>query len=197
MSIDLGAFLGMRHISIPLTEGGKPVEGIFIPTAINGIRVKADQRPAGKGNQSKLRAFVNFMQRTYSNAFLQTVKDNLIRKGEQVTLYNVPAYQVCYSLPEETRNIIRAALKKRILRDNPNLAGQEDVKGTELSAAISRLMPFQMGDSYLMEEQQYNSGYASPTPPQAVQQVQTFTQAAIPTPEDDPLNGGEIDDLPF
>lgn len=171
-SLDLGCFIGARHISIP-GENGQPIPGLFIPTGINGIEVGEDTRGDGRANQSKIRAFVNFQQRSLNNKYLQAVKDRLISKGEVVTATNVPAWGVCYTLPEEKRSRIRAALKKKVLAEHPEYNGQEDVKGSDLAGAITRLMPFQMGDSYLMEEtpQSYTPQYGYPSP----QQVTGYT----------------------
>lgn len=188
-SIDLGCFIGVRHISIPVGENGQAIPGIFIPTGINGIDVADDTRGEGRANQSKIRAFVNFQQRSLNNKYIQAIKDRLISRGEPVTATNIPAWSVCYSLSEEKRTRIRAALKRKVLAEHPEYNGQEDVKGTELSAAISRFVPFQMGDSYLIEEsaQSYTPQYGYPAP----QQVTGYTPAQMPDPS------YQNEDLPF
>lgn len=192
-SIDAGAFLGARFISVPSPNGGKPVQGLFIPAAINGIDVRQDFRPVGKANQSGLRAFLSFTQRSVSNAYCQAVKDRLVSQGEGITPYNVPAWSVCYAIPEEKRLRIRSALKARVLADNPALSGQEDVKGTPLAAAISRLFPFQMGDSYLIEEQKPSGApaYADTMAPSVMDcspvAPQAMGEAPMPFDEDVPF----------
>ncbi len=193
-SIDLGAFIGMRHLSLPIGDDGKPINGIFIPTGINGIDVREDNRGEGKGNQSGFRAFVNFQQRTLSNAYITSIKNRLVSKGEAVTPYNVPAWQMCYILPEERRNAIRAALKKKLLAQHPEWTAQEDVQGTDLSRAISTMMPFQMGDSYLIEEQ--NAQQPSYNNAPVAQQVYGYTPVAAP-PADQQWQAPADDDLPF
>lgn len=191
-SIDLGAFLGARYISF--TEDGKTIPGIFIPTAINGIEVREDKRTKN-ANQSKLRAFINFVQRSYNAAFLTACKNKLVSTGETPTPYNVPAWQQCYTLPEERRLAIRAALKKVVIRDNPDLATMEDVKGNDLAAAISRLMPFSVGDSYLIEEQSAAAPPSYSSGPSA-QSVGGYTPAQLPA-DDNVYHGPDENDLPF
>ena len=117
-----------------------------------------------------------------------------MRKGEEITLYNVPAYQVAYTLPEEKRNKIRAALKARVIADHPEWKDQSDTQGTDLSRAISMLVPYQMGDSYLVEDQNTQQPRNSSAP--VAQGVAGYTQPA--SSEYDPFGGGEAnDDLPF
>jgi len=196
-SIDLGVFLGMRHITVPLGEGGKNIQGIFIPTGINGIDVREDNRPDGKCNQSKLRAFVNFQQRDYASAYLSSVRDRLTAKGEAITPYNVPAWQVCYTLPEERRTVIRGVLKQVVLKAHPEWSQQEDSKGTELAAAISILMPFQMGDSYLIDDGNGQQSQSYSSAPSA-QQVSGYTPVAAPPADQSGWDAPtSMDDLPF
>ena len=63
--------------------------------------------------------------------------------------------------------------------------------GTDLSRAISMMMPFTMGDCYLVEENRNTVAPANPSAPSA-QSVAGYTPAAAPaeTPEWD-------NDLPF
>lgn len=190
-SIDIGAFLGTRHLTINVD--GKDITGIFIPTAINGIEVREDTRTKNQ-NPSKIRAFVNFTQRSYSSAFLSATKDRLVSRGDTPTPYNVPAWQQCYTLAEDKRNAIRAALKKRVLAEHPEWNGMEDVKGNDLAAAISRLMPYQMGDSYLIEEQSSHPQQYSSAP--SAQQVSGYSSAAF-SPSESPWSLPEDSDLPF
>lgn len=159
-SQDLGIFIGAQFINLPRGEGQTPIPGIFIPAAINGIDVKADTREDGKRNVSGFRAFITTQQRALSGKYVEAVKQGLMRRGEPITPYNVPAYQLCYTLPEEKRVKIRAALAERLKKEHPEYAAQSDTPGTELARAVSTMMPFQMGDSYLMEE-------ASPAAPAA------------------------------
>ena len=63
-SIDIGTFIGARFLNLTLTEGGKPIPGIFIPAGINGIEIQQDTRDEGKRNASGFRAFLNFLQRS-------------------------------------------------------------------------------------------------------------------------------------
>ena len=93
-SIDIGTFIGARFLSLNLTEGGKSIPGIFIPAGINGIEVQTDTRDEGKRNASGIRAFLNFQQRSCNNKYIDAVKQSLQRKGEEITLYNVPAYHL-------------------------------------------------------------------------------------------------------
>ncbi len=176
-SIDLGAFLGVRFLNAQVGEDGSSVQGIFIPTGINGIEVKPDTRPDGKCNQSKLRAFLNFQQRSCNASYLQFIRNRIISAGETITPFNVPAWHQCYILPEEKRTKIRQALKKRILAEHPELAGQEDVRGTDLSKQISRLMPFQMGDSFLIDDSTAAPQAAAPTPPAVT--IANFSTAPV------------------
>lgn len=185
-SIDMGVFLGMRHITVDID--GKPISGIFIPTGVNGIDVSVDNRSKDKANQSGLRAFLNFQQRNYNAAYQSAVRDRLAQQGEVPTLYNVPAMQVCYTLPEERRKLIRASLKKKVLLEHPEWSAQEDIKGTDLAGAISRLMPFQMGDSYLMEDATANQQYGSAP---VSQSVSGYTPVSNYGPT------SEQEDLPF
>lgn len=194
-SIDLGVFLGTRLVTIPVGENGKPITGIFIPTGINGIEVVEDKRDEGKANHSKLRAFLSFMQRSYSNAFLTSCKNRLVAQGNAVTPYNVPAWQVCYSLAEEKRTNIRQALKQAVLRDHPEWSYMEDVKGNELAGAISRMMPFQIGDSYLVEEQQVGQSPSYSSAP-AAHSVSGYTPVA-PAQPDQQWSAPTDQDLPF
>lgn len=196
-SIDLGTFIGARYINLAQGEGKPDIPGIFIPAGINGIEVKADGR-TNNPNKSGFRAFLNMQQRSCNYKFINAVKENLIRKGDTPTLYNVPAYDVCYTLPEEKRKVIRAALKKRVIAEHPDWANQADEKGTDLARAISVLMPFQLGDSYLIEEQNSQQQSASPSAP-VTQGVSGYTPAAA-APADSqwtPPENPEDDDLPF
>ncbi len=192
-SIDAGAYIGARLVSIPAGEGGKPVQGIFIPTGINGIDVREDSRPEGKCNHSKIRAFLNFQQRPLVAKYLSAIRDRLVARGETVTPYNVPAWSVCYTIPEERRLQIRSALKGAVLKAHPEMAGQEDVKGTALAAEISRMMPFQMGDSWLIEERQTSASPYTPAPP--AHQVVGYTSVAAPPA--DANYAFDPDDVPF
>lgn len=193
-SIDLGTFLGAKFLNVALTEGGKPFPCICIPVGVNGIAVQTDTREEGKRNQSGFRAFLNFIQRSCNGKYIEAVKQSLLRRGEEVTLHNVPAYQVCYSLKEELRNNIRAMLKARVLADHPEWKDQTDTQGTDLARAISTLMPFQMGDSYLMEEQQQQPRNTSALIAQGV-----AGYSAPVSNEYDPLGmpTGNMDDVPF
>ena len=134
-SQDLGVFIGARYICPTFEEGGKPIRGIFIPVDINGIEVQQDNREEGKRNASGIRAFINTQQRSCNNKYIDAVKQSLMRKGEEITLYNVPAYQICYTLPEEKRQKIRAALAKRLKLEHPEWAQQTDTQGTDLQSA--------------------------------------------------------------
>ncbi len=194
-SIDVGAFIGARFLNLTLTEGGKPIPGIFIPAGINGIEVQTDNRDEGKRNNSGIRAYMNFQQRNPSNKYVEAVKQGLQRKGEPITLYNVPAYQVAYTLPEAKRTRIREALKKRVLAEHPEWKDQTDTQGTELSRAISMLMPYQVGDSYLIEEQQQQGAPRNASAPVS----QGVTGYSAPENNDyDPFGEGAApDDLPF
>lgn len=194
-SIDAGTFIGARFLNLTLTDGGKPIPGIFIPAGINGIEVQTDNRDEGKRNPSGIRAFLNFQQRICNNKYIEAVKQSLMRKGEEITLYNVPAYQVAYTLPEEKRKPIREALKKRILAEHPEWKDQTDTQGTDLSRAISTLMPYQVGDSYLMEEQNAQQQPRNASAPVS----QAVSGYSSPTSNDyDPFGGEQApDDLPF
>ena len=193
-SIDIGTFIGARFLNLTLTEGGKPIPGIFIPAGINGIEIQQDTRDEGKRNASGFRAFLNFLQRSCNGKYIDAVKQSLMRKGEEITLYNVPAYQVAYTLPEEKRTKIRAALKARVIADHPEWKDQSDTQGTDLSRAISMLVPYQMGDSYLVEDQNTQQPRNSSAP--VAQGVAGYTHPA--SSEYDPFGGGEAnDDLPF
>lgn len=195
-SIDLGIFTGARFLSLTLTEGGKPIPGIFIPAGINGIEVKNDDREESKRNPSLFRAFINLRQVFCNNKYLDAVKQSLLRKGENITLYNVPAFNVAYSLPEDRRKVIRAALAKRVIAEHPEWANQSDEKGTELAGAISRMMPFNMGDSYLIEEQAQTS--ATPATNAAPTATPTTSWAPPSGTDYDPFSAGDApDDLPF
>ena len=108
----------------------------------------------------------------------------------------MPAYSVCYTLPEEKRAKIRAVLAKRVIAEHPELANQTDTQGTDLAKAISTLMPFQMGDSYLIEEQNAQQQPRNSSAPVAQGVTGYSTQA--PTDYADPFGGEEApDDLPF
>lgn len=199
-SIDAGIFTGARYIEpeFPTADGkGKvKIPGIFIPTGINGIDIKADTRDEGKRNASGFRAFLTFVHRGLSGKYIQTIRDRLTREGEQITAYNVPAYSVCYTLPEDKRAKIRAVLAKRVIAEHPELANQTDTQGTDLAKAISTLMPFQMGDSYLIEEQNTPQQPRNSSAPVAQGVTGYSTQA--PTDYADPFGGEEApDDLPF
>lgn len=194
-SIDVGTFIGARFLSLNLTEGGKSIPGIFIPAGINGIEVQTDTRDEGKRNASGIRAFLNFQQRSCNNKYIDAVKQSLQRKGEEITLYNVPAYQVAYTLPEAKRTKIREALKKRIISERSELSNQTDTQGTELARAISMLMPYQMGDSYLIEEQNAQVALRNASVPTA----QGVTGWTPPEQSNyDPLGEDSLpEDLPF
>ena len=144
-SIDAGIFTGARYIEpeFPTADGkGKvKIPGIFIPTGINGIDIKADTRDEGKRNASGFRAFLTFVHRGLSGKYIQTIRDRLTREGEQITAYNVPAYSVCYTLPEEKRAKIRAVLAKRVIAEHPELANQTDTQGTDLQSLSLRGCP--------------------------------------------------------
>ncbi len=193
-SQDLGVFIGARYICPTFEEGGKPIRGIFIPVDINGIEVQQDNREEGKRNASGIRAFINTQQRSCNNKYIDAVKQSLMRKGEEITLYNVPAYQICYTLPEEKRQKIRAALAKRLKLEHPEWAQQTDTQGTDLARAISMMMPFQMGDSYLMEEQSASQTPRNTSAPVA-QGVAGYTSQQ-PDPFDEAFTQNN-DDLPF
>lgn len=193
-SIDIGTFIGARFLNLTLTEGGKPIPGIFIPAGINGIEIQQDTRDEGKRNASGFRAFLNFLQRSCNGKYIDAVKQSLMRKGEEITLYNVPAYQVAYTLPEEKRNKIRAALKARVIAEHPEWKDQSDTQGTDLSRAISMLMPYQMGDSYLVEDQNNQQPRNSSAP--VSQGVAGYSAPA--SADYDPFSGAATeDDLPF
>lgn len=194
-SQDLGIFIGAQFINLPRGEGQAPVPGIFIPAAINGIDVRADNRDEKKRNASGFRAFINTQQRSCSNRYIEAVKQGLMRKGEQVTLYNVPAYQVCYMLPEEKRTKIRAALEKRIKAEHPEWAEQTDTSGTDLAREISTMMPFQMGDSYLIEEQSQPTTHMNVSAP--VAQGVTGYSAAVLNEDNSGQWAPADEDLPF
>ncbi len=194
-SQDLGVFIGVRFIAPVFTEGGNPIRGVFIPTDINGIEVQQDTRDEGKRNHSGIRAFINTQQRACNNKYIEAVKQSLMRKGEAVTLFNVPAYQICYTLPEEKRTRIRTALAKRIIAEHPELASQTDTQGTDLARAISMMMPFQMGDSYLIEESSASDAPRNASAPVA-QGVAGYTPASSPDPFDSAFQDSDAD-LPF
>ena len=194
-SQDLGVFIGAQFINLP-REGQSPIPGIFIPVGINGIEVKQDNRDESKRNASGFRAFFITQQRVCSNKYIEAVKQGLMRKGETVTLYNVPAYQVCYTLPEEKRQKIRAALAKHIIAKHPEWAQQTDTQGTDLARAISMMMPFQMGDSYLIEEQQASAAPVNNATPVA-QGVAGYTPIDSYSTDGSFLPPVSDDDLPF
>lgn len=194
-SVDAGQFIGARYLTLDFD--GKKISGLFVPDKINGIEVKSDNREEGKRNVSGFRAFLNFRQFTGKsfNKYIQSVKEGLMRKGEPITLHNVPAYQVAYSLPEAKRNAIRAALAKYVIAQNPELATQTDTEGTDLARAISTLMPFQMGDSYLMEDQQQAAAPVNNSAP--VTQGVSGYSSAVAAPADSEWQSPQDDDLPF
>ena len=196
-SIDLGAYIGARYINFTEGEGKKVIPGIFIPAGINGIEVKQDNRQEGKGNGSGFRAFLNFQQRPVNYKLIDSIKQRLVSQGEIPSAYNVPAYDVCYVLPEEKRKAIRKNLAKAVLIAHPEWKDQPDEKGTDLARAISTMMPFSIGISYLMEDQHSASPMASSNAPVA-QGVAGYTPAT-PAPAD--ANGSdpyaEDPDLPF
>ena len=199
-SVDMGIFTGARYLEPEFdTPDGKSkvkIPGIFIPCAINGITVQADTRDEAKRNVSGFRAFITFVQRAVSGKYVQTIKERLTREGNAITPYNVPAYSVCYTLPEEKRVKIRAALAKRVLSEHPDWANQSDTQGTDLARAISTLMPFQMGDSYLIEEQPSQGQPRNSTAPVA-QGVAGYA-AQIPTQEaQENMWQENNEDLPF
>jgi hypothetical protein len=100
-------------------------------------------------------------------------------------------------LKEEIRNRIRQVLQKLVLREQPELEGQADERGTELAKAISRLTPFDMGDAYLVEDRHLQGqSYQNPSQPQgfAVQQAQSWTP---PTGDDGGQQEPWEDDMPF
>lgn len=193
-SQDLGVFIGAKYITCP-NEEGKPVRGIFIPDAINGIAVTQDNRDEGKRNSSGIRAFINTQQRFVNQKYIDSVKERLVKSGEKITAYNVPAYQICYTLPEEKRNKIRAALATKILKDHPEWTGQTDTTGTDLARAISMMMPFQMGDSYLIEDQNTQQQLNSTAP--VAQQVAGYTPQAVDLNDPNAWVPPTDDDLPF
>lgn len=189
-SIDLGRFIGARFVTIN-NEEGKPVNGIFIPSGINAINVLADTRDEGKRNPSGIKAFINLVMRRASNKYIDTIRQSTVGRGETVTEYNIPYYQACLSIKEEIRNKIREVLAKKVIQQHPEWNGQSDTQGTDLSRAISMMMPFTMGDCYLVEENRNTAAPANPSAPSA-QSVAGYTPAAAPaeTPEWD-------NDLPF
>lgn len=196
-SIDVGTFTGARYLELPLqtAKGEVKVPGIFIPVGINGISVQADTREEDKRNASGFRAFLNFVQRSLNGKYINSIKERYQREGKEITAYNVPAYSVCYTLPEDKRTKIRAVLAKRVIAEHPEWANQTDTQGTDLSKAISTLMPFQMGDSYLIEEQQQQQQRNSTAP---VAQGVTGYSSPAPTDYQDPFGGENApDDLPF
>ena len=193
-SQDLGVFIGAKYITCP-NEEGKPVRGIFIPDAFNGIAVTQDNREEGKRNSSGIRAFINTQQRFANQKYIDSVKERLVKSGEQITAYNVPAYQICYTLPEEKRNKIRAALAAKILKEHPEWAGQTDTQGTDLARAISMMMPFQMGDSYLIEDQNTQQQLNSTAP--VAQQVAGYTPQSVDLNDPNTWVPPTDDDLPF
>jgi hypothetical protein len=189
-SIDLGRFIGARYITVN-NEEGKAVNGIFIPSSINAINVLNDTRDEGKRNQSGFKAFVNFAMRRSSEKYISTIRQSTIGRGETVTEYNIPYYQACVSIKEEMRTKIRAVLAAKVLKDHPEWNGQSDTPGTDLSRAVSMLMPFAMGDCYLVEENRTQTQSVNSNVPSAAS-VQGYTPAAAPA-ENQPWN----DDLPF
>ena len=190
-SIDLGRFIGARFVTIN-NEDGKAVNGIFIPAGINAINVLSDTRDEGKRNASGIKAFVNFVMRRTSEKYISAIRQSTVGRGETVTEYNIPYYQACISIKEELRTKIRAALAQKVLAHHPEWQGQSDTQGTDLARAITMLMPFAMGDCYLVEE---NNGQqqqpVNRNAPQAAS-VQGYTPAAAPA-EAAEWN----DDLPF
>lgn len=195
-SIDLGAFIGVRFRKIKFDENGPEVPCLCIPVGINGMAVAEDTREVGKRNPSGLRVFLNFTQRLCNNKYIDAVKQSLMRRGEEVTLYNVPAFQVCYTLKEEVRTKIRAALAKKVIADHPEWGQQSDTQGTDLSRAISTMMPFQMGDSYLVEEQSAASAPRNSNTPVS-QGVAGYSEAMSNNYDPFGEGGGNDDDLPF
>ena len=195
-SQDLGVFIGAKYIELPNGEGKPAIPGIFIPAGINGIDVRQDTRDESKRNASGIRAFINTQQRSCSMKYIEAVKQGLMRKGENITLYNVPAYQICYMLPEEKRTKIRAALAKRILAEHPEWSQQTDTQGTDLSRAISMMLPFQMGDSYLVEEQNQQGAYTNTSAPVA-QGITGYSAATPPEDNSAQWSPANDDDLPF
>lgn len=196
-SIDLGKFFGAKAVTVKGDDGQTDVPGIFIPAAINGLQLTQDRRAEQKRNRSGLRCFANFVFRDPNRSYIQSVRDGLMRKGEPQTPYNIPAYTVCFSLREEIRNRIRQVLQKLVLREQPELEGQADERGTELAKAISRLTPFDMGDAYLVEDRHLQGqSYQNPSQPQgfAVQQAQSWTP---PTGDDGGQQEPWEDDMPF
>ena len=188
---DLGIFVGARFLNITITDGGPQIPGIFIPVGINGIDVQPDTRDEDKRNASGFRAFISTTQRNCNSSYLNAIKQNLIRKGEDITPYNVPAYQVCYTLTEERRKRIRESLCNRLKKEHPEWKDLNDERGNALSAAISRLMPYQMGDSYLIEE----TGSQQAARPAAMEpQNNGYTPQVAAAPFDAP---SDKDDLPF
>lgn len=196
-SVDLGKFFGAKAVTVKGDDGQTDVPGIFIPAAINGLQLTQDRRAEQKRNRSGLRCFANFVFRDPNRSYIQSVRDGLMRKGEPQSPYNIPAYTVCFSLREEIRNRIRQALQKLVLREQPELEGQADERGTELAKAISRLTPFGMGDAYLVEDRHLQGqSYQNPSQPQgfAVQQAQSWTP---PTGDDGGQQEPWEDDMPF
>ena len=196
-SVDLGKFFGAKAVTVKGDDGQTDVPGIFIPAAINGLQLTQDRRTEQKRNRSGLRCFANFVFRDPNRSYIQSVRDGLMRKGEPQSPYNIPAYTVCFSLKEEIRNRIRQVLQKLVLREQPELEGQADERGTELAKAISRLTPFDMGDAYLVEDRHLQGqSYQNPSQPQgfAVQQAQSWTP---PTGDDGGQQEPWEDDMPF
>lgn len=197
-SQDLGVFIGARFIAQTFTEGGPVIRGIFIPVDINGITVNQDTREEGKRNASGFRAFINTQQRYCNNRYIDAIKQKLQREGEPITAYNVPSHQICYTLPEEKRTKIRAALAKNIIKQHPEWAQQKDEdKDSDLHKAISRMMPFQMGDSYLIEEKTSQGAYQPTSTAPVAQQVSGYTPPTNDPFNSEQYNNGSDDDLPF
>ena len=99
------------------------------------------------------------------------------------------------TLPEEKRNKIRASLAIKILKEHPEWAGQTDTTGTDLARAISMMMPFQMGDSYLIEDQNTQQQLNSTAP--VAQQVAGYTPQTVDMNDPNAWAQPSDDDLPF
>lgn len=192
-SLDLGKLLGARFVTIN-NEEGKPMPGLFIPIGINFIEVKKDERAEDKRNLSGIQAFVNFTFWQVGQRLIDAIKSKMLREGTQITTFNVPAYQVNYTLNEEKRAKQRAALAKKVLKDHPEWATQTDEdKTSDLHRAVSVMQPSDLGLAYACEPK--NATTATPTNAPVAQTVQGYT------PTQDPFEAAAAqdsgDDLPF
>lgn len=176
-SQDLGALIGVRYVNIP-NEQGQPIPGIFIPTGINGIDVKADNRDENHRNASGINAWLNCRLDYPGNAFLQACRQRLMRENEVETPYNIPAFNVNVATSEEKRNKIREAIAKRMRMEHPEWKDLPDEKGNELAKAISRLMPYTIGQAYLVEPKNAPAQQQPFAP--VTQNVSGYTPAPVP-----------------